>query len=83
MCLMGFSAEKLYGSVWQFIPKLNDDDHPSKWGESRGRPIHFHEPHPVKKIPFGVAKCIGRRLRRTYGWEGSMFIVKDEKVAGK
>uniref|UniRef100_L2GJ91 Uncharacterized protein n=1 Tax=Colletotrichum fructicola (strain Nara gc5) TaxID=1213859 RepID=L2GJ91_COLFN len=60
-----FAAEKLYGSVWQF--ERTDGD------QSR---IQFHEPHPYSKIPFVVARRIGRRLNRNYGWTGDMFVLK-------
>lgn len=63
MTSTGFSAEKLYGSVWQFRPTQLDVD----------RSIQFHEPHPHGKIPFQVARRHGRRLNRAYGWFGGMF----------
>jgi hypothetical protein len=58
-----FTVEKLYGSVWQFTPRNLDVE----------RSIQFHEPHPIAKIPFLVARRIGRRLNRAYGWHGQMF----------
>jgi hypothetical protein len=58
-----FTVEKLYGSVWQFTPRNLDVE----------RSIQFHEPHPIAKIPFRVARRIGRRLNRAYGWHGQMF----------
>lgn len=61
-----FSAEKLYGSVWQF-ERVNGPD------QSR---IQFHEPHPRGRIPFVVARRHGRRLNRAYGWERNMFELK-------
>ncbi|KAI0012121.1 hypothetical protein F4779DRAFT_634663 [Xylariaceae sp. FL0662B] len=63
MMCVGFSAEKLYGSVWHFRPTKLDAD----------RSIQFHEPHPSNKIPFTVARGYGRRLNRAYGWDGNMF----------
>ncbi|KAK4445232.1 hypothetical protein QBC34DRAFT_497673 [Podospora aff. communis PSN243] len=62
MASVGFVAEKLYGSVWQFRPTNSklDVEHP----------IIFHEPHPSPKIGFTTARRIGRRLFRQYGWEG-------------
>ncbi|KAI1083125.1 hypothetical protein F5B20DRAFT_528684 [Whalleya microplaca] len=63
MISTGFSVEKLYGSVWHFQPSNLDVE----------RSIQFHEPHPSSKIPFTMARRYGRRLNRTYGWEGSMF----------
>ncbi|OAA72221.1 hypothetical protein ISF_01294 [Cordyceps fumosorosea ARSEF 2679] len=68
MVATGFRAEKLYGSVWQFSPTRPDVE----------RSIHFHEPHPVSKIPFEVARRHGRRLTRAYGWSGAMFVLKDK-----
>jgi hypothetical protein len=67
-----FSAEKLYGSVWQF-QRLDE--------ESQGR-IQFHQPHPRGKIPFTMARRYGRRLNRAFGWVGSLFVLK-EGGAGK
>lgn len=67
MASMGFAAEKLYGSVWQFQPTRLDVE----------RSIQFHEPHPCSKIPFMTARQFGRRLSRAYGWDGGMFVLKD------
>lgn len=63
----GFTAQKLYGSVWHFQPTKLDVE----------RSIQFHEPHPRGKIPFLVARRHGRRLSRAYGWQGTMFVLKD------
>ncbi|KAI0809327.1 hypothetical protein GGR55DRAFT_689508 [Xylaria sp. FL0064] len=63
----GFTAQKLYGSVWHFQPSRLDVE----------RSIQFHESHPRSKIPFPVARRHGRRLNRVYGWHGAMFILKD------
>lgn len=70
MTSVGFSAEKLYGSVWHFQPSKLDVE----------RSIQFHEPHPVSKIPFTVARRIGRRLSRAYGWLGAMFALKEKET---
>lgn len=67
MAATGFMAQKLYGSVWQFRPTALEVE----------RPILFHEPHPHAKIPFIVARRIGRRLNRSYGWFGGMFALKE------
>ncbi|KAI8411884.1 hypothetical protein FOFC_08493 [Fusarium oxysporum] len=64
----GFKIEKLYGSVWQFTQTKLDVE----------RGIHFHEPHPMSKIPFETARRHGRRLMRTYGWHGGMFVLKEK-----
>ncbi|KAF3062840.1 hypothetical protein GL218_09429 [Daldinia childiae] len=60
-----FTAEKLYGSVWQF-QKLEGD-------QSR---IQFHEPHPRGKIPFTTARRHGRRLHRAFGWGRDTFVLE-------
>ncbi|KGO36367.1 hypothetical protein PEX1_018120 [Penicillium expansum] len=63
MVSVGFTAMKLYGSVWQFQPtRLNAQ-----------RSIQFHEPHPRGKLTFRVARLYGRMLNRAYGWVGEMF----------
>ncbi|KAF6827912.1 hypothetical protein CPLU01_08838 [Colletotrichum plurivorum] len=66
MTATGFRVEKLYGSVWQFLPTKLDVE----------RGIHFHEPHPKAKLAFEVARRYGRRLTRAYGWHGGMFVLK-------
>lgn len=65
MTSVGFAAQKLYGSVWQFSPTQLDVE----------ASIHIHEPHPRGKIPFMIARRHGRRLAREYGWAGSMFVL--------
>lgn len=67
----GFRIEKLYGSVWQFTPR---DDNDGRVGAGT-RSILFHEPHPHSKIPFWDARRHGRRLTRAYGWSGETFVV--------
>jgi hypothetical protein len=64
MVRLGFSAEKLQGSAWQFSPGRTLD-------VERG--IHFHEPHPDSDIPYTMARRFGRRLERVYGWNGNTF----------
>lgn len=61
-----FTAEKLYGSAWQFQRRDGE-------GQSS---IHFHEPHPRAKIHFTMARRMGRRLNRTFGWTGSTFVLR-------
>jgi len=72
MASTGFAPEKLYGSVWHFSPTRVE----------LKRSINFHEPHKdgkaADKIPYCIARCIGRRLNRAYGWDGSRF-----SLAGK
>ncbi|KAI4609523.1 hypothetical protein J4E83_008693 [Alternaria metachromatica] len=64
MVRIGFAAEKLQGSAWQFTPsKALDVD----------RGIHFHEPHPDSDIPYIMARRFGRRLERVYGWRSEFF----------
>lgn len=62
----GFIAEKLYGSAWNFKPPA---------GSSFTRSIQFHEPHPIKKLAYYVAREYGRRLWRAYGWHLESFQV--------
>lgn len=69
MASAGCSIEKLQGSVWQFIPKDKDS---FGW-----HGIHIHEPHPSNKIPFVVARRIGRRLNRNYGWSAKTFVARN------
>lgn len=64
MTSAGFSAEKMYGSVWQFRLTLSDVK----------SSFQIHEPHPSNKIDFWIARRIGRRLSRTYGWDRSTFV---------
>ncbi|KAK4212283.1 hypothetical protein QBC37DRAFT_465960 [Rhypophila decipiens] len=65
MASVGFVAEKLYGSVWQFKPTKLDVE----------QPIQFHEPHPSPKMGITTARRIGRRLFRQYGLVGSMIVL--------
>lgn len=62
---VGFEAKIVYGSVWQFQPTDPDD--------RVTRSIQFHEPHPVRRIPFRIARRMGRRLTRTFGWSAETF----------
>ncbi|KAK0744793.1 hypothetical protein B0T21DRAFT_358403 [Apiosordaria backusii] len=68
-----FSAEKLYGSAWQF-QRLDT--------ESQTR-IQFHQPHPRGKIPFTMARRMGRRLTRAFGWIGGMFVLRENEDASQ
>ena len=70
MVSTGFRPEKLYGSVWQFHPTQLDVE----------RSIQFHEPHPVAKLPYLVARRFGRRLERAYGWRAGMFKLKEKEA---
>ncbi|KAK1756346.1 hypothetical protein QBC47DRAFT_184957 [Echria macrotheca] len=66
-----FTAEKLYGSVWQF-QRLD--------GESQCK-IQFHQPHPRGKIPFTTARRMGRRLTRAFGWAGDLFELRSNEAS--
>ncbi|PYH79563.1 hypothetical protein BO82DRAFT_288668 [Aspergillus uvarum CBS 121591] len=66
---IGFAGIQLYGSVWQFQPT----------GFNVERSIQFHEPHPSGKMPYTMARRIGRRLNRAYGWHGGMFVLADKQ----
>ncbi|KIW29220.1 hypothetical protein, variant 2 [Cladophialophora immunda] len=68
MTRIGFAAEKLYGSVWQFTPPDGLD-----WENTNTRGIHIHEPHPAPKMGLGTARRIGRRLGRRYGLSAERF----------
>ncbi|KAB2101763.1 hypothetical protein AG0111_0g9460 [Alternaria gaisen] len=65
MVLIGFSAEKMHGSAWNFTPNTID--------AGVERSIQFHEPHPSNKLPMLLARRYGRRLARNFGWSGDMF----------
>ncbi|KAE9988063.1 hypothetical protein EG328_000533 [Venturia inaequalis] len=69
MTCTGFAAQKLYGSIWQFTPTALDVE----------RSIQFHEPHPAVKMQYNVARRVGRRLNRAYGWYREMFVL-DEAI---
>lgn len=71
---LGFTAEKLYGSKWQFTPPTSASWH----GAATDRPIQFHESH-LGKIPFQVARRHGRRLQKTYGWSLDSFVLRGGK----
>jgi hypothetical protein len=72
MASVGFVPEKLYGSVWHFSPTHEDAK----------RSINIHEPHKDGKatgqIPYCIARGIGRRLNRAYGWIGSRFSLAEK-----
>ncbi|KAK2749625.1 hypothetical protein FQN57_005847 [Myotisia sp. PD_48] len=68
MSAAGLSPAKLHGSVWQFTPKKMELE----------RSIQFHEPHPHRKIPFNMARRIGRRLYRAYGWHAGLITLRGQ-----
>ena len=64
---VGFTAQKLYGSAWQFVPQ----------GErAAGKPIQFHDPHPSNKLDFNVARGFGRSLNKHYGCNARVFVLE-------
>ena len=64
MTKIGFAAEKLYGSIWHF----------TRVESGVSGSFQVHEPHPEKKIPYVMARDIGRRLTHRYGWTASDFV---------
>lgn len=72
MTSVGFAPEKLYGCVWHFSPTH----------AAVKRSINIHGPHKdgksADKIPYCVARGIGRRLNRAYGWDGSRFSLAEK-----
>lgn len=64
MVAIGFSVHSLDGSASIF----------SRTDEGVDRSIIFHEPHPDSKMPYLIAKRVGRRLNRTYGWTAENFV---------
>lgn len=66
---LGFTYQHLQGSAWQFAP-------PSDFILQRG--IGFHEPHPETKMSFVIARQMGRRLNRVYGWDRESFVALKE-----
>ena len=63
MIAIGFGAEKLRSSAWRFTL-------PASIGE---RSIQLHEPHPISKLPFVLARHYGRRLSNAYQWTSESF----------
>jgi hypothetical protein len=70
MVSVGFNAEKVHGSAWQFWP--NKDRYLGK-GLDLDKTISFHEPHPSSKLPFTWARKYGRSLTMTFGWTAETF----------
>jgi len=72
MTSVGFAPEKLYGCVWHFSPTH----------AHAKRSINVHGPHKdgkaADKLPYRVARSIGRRLNRAYGWDGSRFALAEK-----
>ena len=81
MNTIGLQPEKLYGSVWIFMPKhtksTSDDEKTKKYWVDVQRSIQFHEPKEVRrgsKMPTHYVRTFGRRLKHAYGWEDGMFV---------
>ncbi|KAI1079729.1 hypothetical protein F5B20DRAFT_580886 [Whalleya microplaca] len=66
MTSIGFTAKNLQGSAWQFVPTDKLQDHVCE-------SIHVHRPHPSPKIPYLIARAIGRRMNRKWGWSIETF----------
>lgn len=64
MVSISFAVQSLDGSAWIFSPADG----------TLGRSIIFHEPHPESKIPYLIAKRVGRRLSRAFGWTAENFV---------
>jgi hypothetical protein len=67
MVAVGFVARKMYGSAWNFSPSGEQLAALSR------QSMIFHEPHPVGKLDFTVARRMGRRLTRAYGLDAECF----------
>ncbi len=65
---VGFTARKVYGSVWRFSP---DAQLATALGTER--PINFHSPHAHVKLSPWVSRRYGRRLARAYGLDAACF----------
>ncbi len=63
----GFAALQLYASVWSFKPVTVDVK----------QSFRFHQLHPESKIPYIIARRLGRKLNRTYGWSLETFVLKE------
>ena len=68
MASIGFGMRKLNGSAW--ILEFKGEDGMARFQQS----IIVHEPHPSSRMQFHVARRIGRRLERTFGWSGRCFV---------
>lgn len=67
MAFIGFKVQQLQGSSWYFEPGTDMNEDSS---------IEIHQPHPKGKHSFRVARRIGRRLSRRYGWTYDTFVPK-------
>lgn len=72
MDCIGFQPLKLYGSVWVFTPRSGEE-----CKVQAKRSIQFHEPKEVRKgskIPAGMVRMFGKRMKHAFGWEDGMFV---------
>ncbi|KAI5199735.1 hypothetical protein E4T39_06108 [Aureobasidium subglaciale] len=83
MLSCNFSVEKLYGSIWHFTPPA-DLKTETEAGKVEGKAnveskqsIQFHAPWGEDKIRYYVARLMGRRLKRAYGWSAETFVVEE------
>lgn len=79
MDAVGLEPEKLYGSVWMFKPLPKEEQGPEKGKVQVERSIQFHEPKEVRrgaKIPRGMVRTFGRRMKHAFGWGavGEIFV---------
>ncbi|KAI5244153.1 hypothetical protein E4T42_07198 [Aureobasidium subglaciale] len=77
MLSCNFGVEKLYGSIWHFTPPAEPAEKKAGQGESK-QSIQFHAPWNEDKIRYYVARLMGRRLKRAYGWNTDTFVVVKE-----
>ncbi|KAK0721574.1 hypothetical protein B0T26DRAFT_673386 [Lasiosphaeria miniovina] len=67
MIKAGFMLEKQRVSGWLFTPDW-------RCSTCAGNPIMFSEPYPEGKIDIVMARHIGRRLAKAYGWRRDMLL---------
>ncbi|KAI5272017.1 hypothetical protein E4T47_04688 [Aureobasidium subglaciale] len=79
MLSCNFSVEKLYGSIWHFTPPadLIEAKGTEKADVESKQSIQFHAPWGEDKIRYNVARLMGRRLKRAYGWNTDTFVVEE------
>lgn len=61
---IGFVAQKLQGSSWQFRHSQS------------GKSILFHQPHPSPRLTYWQARFYGRRLTKNFGLGAGLFVAK-------
>ncbi|EME89540.1 uncharacterized protein MYCFIDRAFT_86406 [Pseudocercospora fijiensis CIRAD86] len=85
---IGLQPTKLYGSAWIFspVPKgeirgIDRDGVITVGKMDLGRSIQFHEPKEVRrgqKVPRGMVRTFGRRLKHAFGWEHAEQLFESE-----